>query len=439
MIMYGFDETPKTFIGQASKALLSSRTTQPYTTLIGRNNSGKTFLLRHLTMVMQGQGMFLGSARYYNFNSLSPYAPQKERRMKWFQQFRQQMTNSTQNLDQSPLNVQQAIAELVDTKRSALFKLVKEVLGSNLSLQLAYPENEMSQRYISCDGHNFSFASSGVRLVVSILTSLFDDEYEYFFIDEPELGVSPEAQGRLAAILNDEEVRTEYLPHAKAIFIATHSSIFLDRKRTSNNFTIEKNGDEITVLPVESLTEFNRIHFSLLGNRIEDLFLPSFVLFVEGGCEETYLTRVLELRFPGTKFNVMNATGDAQMKNLSHTINRFIPDLQTSPFRDRIIPILDMRHGGDVKQAIVKAGIPPDNIIVWNYNGIEHYYPESVLTEIYGGGGITSIIGDDVSRNGQTFKKKELAKRVTARLNTNTSYPDELVRKLLEKLKVLIV
>ncbi|EQD41488.1 hypothetical protein B2A_10645, partial [mine drainage metagenome] len=38
-----------------------------------------------------------------------------------------------------------------------------------------------------------SYTSSGFRLIATLVTSLLDTEYETFLIDEPELGISPEA------------------------------------------------------------------------------------------------------------------------------------------------------------------------------------------------------------------------------------------------------
>lgn len=184
---------------------------------------GKIFCLKNLTLVTGKRATYLGPQRYNNFNALSPYMPNPRRKNQEYQNFVQQFQSAIQNLDNSPFNVHTAIAELNNSKRNRLFEIVRTVLGAELSLELAYPENEMSQRYISCNGHNFSFASSGVRLVVSILTSLSDEYYSHFLVDEPELGVSPKAQSELADFLLNDENRKKFFPHIQSIVFATHS------------------------------------------------------------------------------------------------------------------------------------------------------------------------------------------------------------------------
>lgn len=430
MPKYRFDQRPNTQI-QFKPANLADRiTSNPFSCIVGPNNSGKSFVLRDLVLRVGEAASYLGPARYNNFNTLAPYSPNPNRRRDWYRQLKQRMEKETQNFDNSPFNVQQAIAELDDERRDHLFEIVQKVLGVELSLELAIPENQMSQRYISADGHNFSFSSSGVRLVVSIITSLLDTEYTHFFVDEPELGISPKAQGSLVDFIFRKGNRDKYFPHMQCLVFATHSSLFLDRQQIHNNFVISKSGDMISVSPLASLADFNRIHFFLLGNRLESLFLPSLILFVEGPCEEIYLSKVFETRYPGVGLSLINATNDSEMKRYAHMISQLFPELQHSPYKDRILPILDSVHGNDVVDALRKKGIPMNRIIKWSKNGIEHYYPEDILSEIFGGTGPMSIIGDEVTRCDTTYRKLELAKKVTARITPETKYSEEMETKL---------
>jgi predicted ATP-dependent endonuclease of OLD family len=140
-----------------------------------------------------------------------------------------------------------------------------------------------------------------------LITSLLDDEYDTFLIDEPELGISPEAQGVLADFLFDRQHRAKYFAHVKTLILATHSTIFLDRQNISNNFMIEKKGDEVLCTRVASQAEFNRIHFLLLGNRFETLYLPSLIIFVEGKSDYVFIQKVLTTRFSNQLFSVISA------------------------------------------------------------------------------------------------------------------------------------
>ncbi|MEL7258307.1 MAG: AAA family ATPase [Pseudomonadota bacterium] len=437
MPKYAFDQRPNTVIEYENEAIAEQIKTGPYSCIIGPNNTGKSFLLKSLVLDLGETANYLGPARYNNFNSLSPYAPNPSRRSKWWRAFRQQFKTENQNIDNSPFNIQQAIAELSDERRNRLFEIVKELLGVELSLELSHPQNEMSQRYISSDGHNFSYSSSGTRLVVSIITSLLDEEFTHFLIDEPELGVSPKAQGQLADFLLDGKNRAKYFPHATNIVFATHSSLFLDRKNISNNFIIQKSEDTVRVTKLETLADFNQVHFFLLGNRLESLFLPSVILFVEGPTEEKYLNRVLQTKYPELSASIINATNDTEMKRYAHMMSQIFPDIQRSPYNGRIVPILDSVHGRGITDALRKKGVSEDRIITWSKNGIEHFYPESIMREIFGGYGPMSILGDDVTMCGITIRKMDLVDLVVSKINDATEYPDEFSRKLFTILDAL--
>lgn len=47
---------------------------------------------------------------------------------------------------------------------------------------------------------------------MTLVTSLLNAEYDTYLIDEPELGISPEAQGILADFLFDRSHREKYFP-----------------------------------------------------------------------------------------------------------------------------------------------------------------------------------------------------------------------------------
>ena len=189
----------------------------------------------------------------------------------------------------------------------------------------------MSQKYISCDGHNISYTSSGFRLITTLVTSLLDEDYDTFLIDEPELGISPEAQGVLADFLFDRAHRQKYFPHIKTLVFATHSTIFLDKLNISNNYTVSKAGDEISVSPVQTQADFNSIHFFLLGNRFETLYLPSSIILVEGKCDHKFIERVISLKHSSSQISVIAANSDNRIKEVLTVAKGLLSDLQRSP------------------------------------------------------------------------------------------------------------
>jgi len=423
--MYQYDQRPNTRLDNESQASLQRIRDSEYAVLVGRNNCGKSFLLKSLTQQWGQSASYLGPARYQNFNLLGYYTPNRNRKDERWHQFLHQWQQQQQNIDNSPVDLQQAIAELSDQQRSTLVEIVDMLLGTKLEIRHTVEGNSMSQKYISCDGHNLSFTSSGFRLITTLVTSLLDTNYDTFLIDEPELGISPEAQGVLADFLFDRDHRAKYFPHIRTLVFATHSTVFLDRRRVTNNYVVTKTGDDISVSQVTTQTEFNKVHFFLLGNRFETLYLPSAIILVEGKTDHRFIERVMALRFPNAQLSVISANSDNRIKEILSVARGLLTDIQRSPYRDRIFVVLDSIHSASLPEQLVRMGLQCENIIKWPLNGIEYYYPPSILDHIYEGGGALEIDDDRVSRNGITYNKNELVEKIVASLDSETPMHQE--------------
>lgn len=239
MSKYGFSERPNTvFTEQATRAVDRIKESE-YSVLVGRNNCGKSFLLKTLTEQVGLDAAYIGPARYTNFNQIPFYTSRPTKKTDFWRQF-QQWRRAEYTVDNSPINLQQSIAEFDDATRADFFEILRSLLDVDIEVSKADPNNEMSLRYLSCGGHNLAYTSSGVRLIASVLTCLLDKDYTTILIDEPELGISPEAQGVLADFLFDRSSRSKYFPHLNTLVFATHSTIFLDRSHLSNNYVVRK-------------------------------------------------------------------------------------------------------------------------------------------------------------------------------------------------------
>ena len=418
--MYLYDQKPSTRISDASAEALRLLRNAEYAVLVGRNNCGKSFLLKLLTTQWGEAASYLGPARYQNFNLLSSYTPNRNRKNERYRQFLQHWNQQHQNIDNSPVSLQQAIAELSDAQRATLIEIVHLLLGAKLEIRHTVEGNSMSQQYISVGGHNISYTSSGFRLITTLVTSLLDTDYDTFLIDEPELGISPEAQGLLADFLFDRAHRAKYFPHIKTLILATHSTVFLDRTVIQNNYTIQKVSDEISIHPVATLAELNRVHFFLLGNRFETLYLPSSIVLVEGKCDHKFIERTLSQRLPNAQISVIPAHGDSRITDILSIARGILADLQRSPYRDRIFVVLDSVHGPGLPQKLQAMGVLAENIVTWPRNGIEYFYPPQIVDAIFGHGDELAIEGDRVSRNGLSYTKNELVDKVVNQLNADT-------------------
>ena len=423
--MYSYDQKPNTQFSEDAKNSIQAIRESEYSVLVGRNNCGKSFLLKNLAQQWGIKASYIGPSRYQNFNVLGSYAPNRNRLNERYHQFLSQFTQQQQNIDNSPINLQQAVAELSDVQRAKLVEIIDLLLGAKLEMLHTVAGNSMSQQYISCNGHNLSYTSSGFRLIATLLTSLLDTEYDTFLIDEPELGISPEAQGVLADFLFDRQHRECFFSHIRTIVFATHSTVFLDRRNVSNNYTVSKAGDTISVDRVTTQAELNKIHFFLLGNRFETLYLPSAIVLVEGKTDHKFIERTVALRFPATQISVIQANSDSRIKEVLNIAKGIFGDLQKSPYKDRVFVVLDAVHGAGLPEQLQQMGVERANIVKWPLNGIEYYYPPAIVESVYGMGGEMQIAGDLISRNGISYTKNELAERVCAALTGATIlHPD---------------
>lgn len=437
-MVYKYNERPETQFTENAKSIIDSIKASGLSVLVGKNNSGKSFLLKSLASEIGKKASYLGPARYQNFNLLGYFTPTQDRDIREDEKFRQyiyRLQKEHQNIDNSPLNLQQAIAELPNKQRESLFEIVEKLLDIKLEPLLTVSDNDMSQKYISANGHNISFTSSGVRLITTLIASLLDTYYEIFLIDEPELGISPEAQGILADFIFDREIRSKYFLHIKNLILATHSTIFLDRKKIDNNYSIAKIGNLIDIKEVKTISDFNNIHFSLLGNRLETLYLPSCIVLTEGKCDHAYLSRIIEVKFPHLQLSIINSGNDGRIKEWVNAASKIFTDLQKSPYRSRIVIVLDKIHGSGIVEVLIKQGIPKKNILIWSKNGIEYQYPKKIIDKIFGEGNEINITDDMVSGNGVEYKKWELCEKVVSQINNETVFPDEINEKLFNTIK----
>jgi hypothetical protein len=144
------------------------------------------------------------------------------------------------------------------------------------------------------------------------------------------------------------------------------------------------------------------------------------------------------LRYPNSQISVVAANSDSRIKEILSVAKGLLTDIQKSPYRDRILIVLDSVHGPSVPTQISAMGIPRDNIIVWSRNGIEYLYPASIIDQIFGNGPELTVTDDVVERNGISYKKVELVERVVSALRVDTTAHSEFSDKLLKPLESII-
>jgi predicted ATPase len=404
----------------------------------GGNNSGKSAYLKKA--IEDPRKLYIGVNRFYSFHHLGFYTKNESEINDWFHNMQHSSRNvQYQNFEESFFNCSTAISRLSNARRKILFDEFENLFGTKVEVLSEDPKNEFSQKFISVGGDSLSVTSSGTRLFLGILAALMDDRFFTVAIDEPELGLSPVLQRKLADIMIRGERNKELFPHNPNIVISTHSHLFLDRDCYHNNYVVSKNQDNISAIQCSGFHELHDIQFRLLGNDLSHLFLPDAVVFVEGETDQIYLESIVKLLCPTLRV-VIQACGGDIARRLAYWATS-LGDLQLSPYRTRTLVVYDSVKQAGIERACANAGLPKSSLIEWDSNGIEYLYPDEALRQIFRDQDLSAnsleIQSDRVSHKGISYTKMELCRLVCAELNRETCLPKELEDKFLKPLMAI--
>jgi hypothetical protein len=363
-------------------ALIASRSGKFVTVFSGPNNSGKSLLLKHLFASLGPKSCLLTCNRFSTIDVINSRTTNPDERRQIYDSFIHQQEAGNYHDDLNPRQLEQLIAGLNNEKQDKLFEIAGQLLGSKISLQQTEKDNRISPWYVDIDGQSLKYASSGTRLLFTLLGNLLDEYFPVVLIDEPELGLSPRIQAILSRALYDADTTQKYFPHLKQVFVVTHSHLFLDRNILSNNYIVEKAGDVVSCRPVQSIAELHQLQFGMLGNDLEHLSMPAAVVVVEGPCDTTYLARLFALHIPNRQISIVVAHGDGGALAKVKTLSEGFGDIHSSPYQPRLFVVLDAKHSAK-KSRLVGQGVLQDNIQVWKNNGIEYYYPKKRVSAAF--------------------------------------------------------
>lgn len=422
---------------------LASRSTSQLTVLSGPNNSGKSYLLKSLCNAAPVTSHFFGCNRFFSVSQLLTTLPRPDYINELSHNFKHtffhpNVSNQADNTEGNLHDLEQVLRGLNNEQRQLLFKLFEELIGHRISMKHTTPDNDMTPLYVDVEGESLQYGSTGTRLLLTLLGTCFDTRFTHLFLDEPELGLSPKIQTIIARFFTNPADRRKYFEHLKGIYIATHSHHFLDRIHLSNNFIVAKTGKVISTSRVESISQFHELQFTLLGNDLEALFMPSGIVIVEGKTDQMFLRAILNSRFPERKITVVLANGDGEMGNKLHTLREAFGDLERGPYRSRLFILLDSVNSAKPRR-LAAFGINEENVNTWSKNGIEHYYPRRIMKEVFscGDDDLDNMVcgSDGVSINGLRKSKADLGQIVCSKLNPDDVLDEELLS-VLKKIDV---
>lgn len=396
--------------------------------LSGTNNCGKTLILKQLFNKFGKKAYLCGANRYYSVEHFPVYSEQPQYIATTWNNIRTQIGDGRYNNDPVVMSFQDVFIRMTDEERRDVYRISSDCLGENVGLHFVNPKNSMSNSFLKIGTTPLAQCSSGSRMLVHLVSVLLSNRFDIVLIDEPELGLTPRIQNAIQELIFD--ANRGAFSHLQHIYIATHSHIFLNRRRLADNFLVQRDGNAVHVRRLSTCEEFRNLQFAQLGNSFEQLQLPSGFLIVEGTTDYQYLNRLLRLKFPDARMNVIAANGDGQVKKKVHDLLEVIGDLGTSPYSNRVLVILDKTHSPTLVSDLGRMGLPEGHVIEWTQNGIEYYYPESIMRAVFEDDSLTvadlGMPEDRISYSGIQKNKAELSKAVLDLMNGSEELDPEL-------------
>lgn len=358
--------------------------------LTGPNNSGKSAILQWLNSQSPISSIadYVSPRRFDVSNQIAISINADEELRSLFAQRKQF------NPQNAEFNAPDAVRELLgleDEDRERVIAWHNESFG-RLEVARASATNEFSAPRITIDGRLVSEQGSGSRAVLAVLVALINPRYEAVLIDEPEIGIEPQVQRRLARLIRQVSNGSNGV-RAKQVYVATHSHLFLDRDQVTNNHVVTKDvAGFAQIQQVTSTDGLAALVYNLLGNSPGDLFFPDNVLIVEGPSDQIFLKRVIEL-MGGSGVAIHFADGESKVSAALPAVDQMLKTQAYLPrwYRERICVLVD-------------ASTPSRRVEEWRRflgddgrrvkrlarNGIEYYYPISAVAQA------TSLVPGDV-------------------------------------------
>lgn len=214
---------------------------------------------------------------------------------------------------------------------------------------------------------------SGLRSIFAILAALTDEHIKLLLIDEPEQSLEAGVQKRLRDLFY-----TVSSEQGKQIIVTTHSHLFLNRRDFASNYTVEKVNGQVSVNRVASVAELYDVTFQMLGNSVEDLFLPYNYMVVEGMSDQIIVDKVKTLKgISTTRVKVISASGLDNVPNMLNAVcNSLMPlVVNDSPYNSRVVSLVDKpRQTSDYHYKQLE-NVLKDRLFTLDQHSLEEYLP----------------------------------------------------------------
>lgn len=264
-----------------------------------------------------------------------------------------------QSLDRPQLDRWGEIEEF--TKKVALTIEDLRVIAGQVTVR----ESGINERF------PIALVGGGHQELVTIMHQ-FGAGAKVFGIEEPEIHLHPELARRLFSSFKE-------ISRDKQIFIATHSTVFMDHADLGNTWIVRREVRKTSVTRVKESDDLKGLFYEL-GVRASDIFFSNGVVFVEGESDKVVipiLAQKLGIDFAEHELAVISTRGKSSGK--------YHLALWTEIAKNTGIPyfmILDKDAESEAKKLSGKVLITGENLFTLRKGSLEEYYPEKLITTV---------------------------------------------------------
>jgi predicted ATPase len=213
-----------------------------------------------------------------------------------------------------------------------------------------------------------ALVGGGHQETLALMHQLLGTDALIFGIEEPEIHLHPQLARRLFNVLKQ-------MSKEKQIFIATHSTIFVDHAELTNTWIVRREGRETRVERIRESKELKHLFYEL-GVKPSDIFFSNGLVFVEGESDKAVipvLAEKLGIDFKEHELTVIPTHGKSS--------GRYHLQLWTDAAKSTQIPFFMILDKDAEKETKKLADIltPGDNLFLLRKGSIEEYYPDQHL------------------------------------------------------------
>lgn len=253
---------------------------------------------------------------------------------------------------------------------SRIEKIFKELTKQRLGSHPTHPYLRVMEEDLALP---IQYRGGGEQELLFLLRFLTEDR-QIFGIEEPELHTHPQLARQIFHLFKD-------FSKEKQIFIATHSTAFVDQADIDTTWIVRKEGKETIITRIKKPEELRNLLFEL-GVKPSDIFFSEAVIFVEGESERIVypiLAEKLDVNLRSPRISIIPTRGKNRGK---YYLNVWIEASKSAniPY----FMIFDREAGEDkeIKEFVGKKFlVENENLFILKKGSIEDYYPRDKLIE----------------------------------------------------------